>query len=181
MTITCKPRILLLCLLIFLSSAVALRAEDISKEYQLKLAFIVNFARFITWPEESFSPENPQVTLCVLGKNPFGNALGDVDGKKVGERTLKVKNIETLNKEQQCHLLFAGQSEAASLAGLVARILNHQPVVTVSDSAGFAAAGGVIELVLKDDKLSFVINNTAMKERRVQASSSLLNLAASIR
>lgn len=173
-------KILGLCLLLLLSGIGPLRAEESSQEYQLKLAFMVNFARFITWPEGSFSPEHPQLSLCVLGKNPFGTALGGVEGKKVGDRTLKVKQIEALGKEQQCHLLFVGQSEVAGLAGL-GSIPGRQAVVTVSDSSDFAAAGGGIEFVLKDDKLSFIINNTAIKERGVQVSSALLNLATSVR
>jgi hypothetical protein len=175
-----KPKIFLLCLLILLTSGGDLRAEDSSQEYQLKLAFLVNFARFITWPEESFTPEHPQLTLCMLGKNAFGNALGGVEGKRVGQRLLEVKKIETLGKGQQCHLLFVGQSEMNGLVAL-GPMLDRQPIVTVSDSAGFAAAGGGIEFVLKDDKLAFVINNTAIKNRGVQVSSSLLNLAESIR
>ncbi len=180
MIIARKLKILWLCLLILLGGVNPLRAEEISQEYQLKLAFMVNFARFITWPEESFTPAQPQVTLCVLGKNPFGNALSGVEGKKVGDRTLKVQQMETLGKDQQCHLLFVSQSEAGRAASLELA-LGRRPVVTVSDIPGFAAGGGSIEFVLKDDRLSFVINNSVIKDRGVQAGSALLNLAASIR
>jgi len=179
MTIPRKLKILWLCLLTFFGGLCPLQAEELPQEYQLKLAFMVNFARFLTWPEESFTPQQPQLTLCVLGKNPFGNALGGVEGKKVGDRTLKVKQLEALGKEQQCHLLFVSQSEAGSLANL-GPALGRRPVVTVSDIPGFAVAGGSIEFVVKDEKLSFVINNSVMKDRGVQASSSLLNLAAAI-
>lgn len=179
MIISHSLKILWICLLIFFGTIHPLRAQESSQEYQLKLAFMVNFARFITWPEEAFTLEHPQLVLCVFGQNPFGNALGGVEGKKVGDRTLKVKQLDTLGKEQQCHLLFIGQSEVTGSAGL-RPLLGRQSVVAVSDSSGFAAAGGGIEFVLRDDKLSFIINNTALKERGVQASSSLLNLAASV-
>ncbi len=146
----------------------------------MKLAFMVNFARFITWPEESFTPANPQLALCVLGDNPFGSALSGVEGKKVGDRTLNVQQMEALGQEQQCHLLFVSRSAVGSLATLEP-VLGSRPMVTISDIPGFAAAGGGIEFVLKDNRLSFIINNSVMKDRGVQASSSLLNLAASIR
>ena len=77
-------RVLLLALLL-LGGAAGVRAEEISQEYQLKLAFMVNFARFVTWPETSFSLDQPQVTLCLFDKNPFGKALAGVVGKKIGE------------------------------------------------------------------------------------------------
>ncbi len=180
MTIITKTKILALCLLLLFGGSGSLRGEELSQEYQLKLAFMVNFARFISWPETAFSPAKPQLHLCVLGKNPFGNALDGVTGKKVGDRVLAVKSLQALNKEQQCHLLFVDQSEVDNFAGMGVA-LKDQPVVTVSDSPGFAAAGGAIEFVIKDAKLAFVINNTAMKERGVQAGSALLNLAVSVR
>jgi hypothetical protein len=174
-----KFKILWLCLLILFGVLGRVQAEESPQEYQLKLAFMVNFARFITWPEVSFAAQ-PQLTLCVLGKNPFGNALSGIEGKKVGDRTLKVKQLEALGKEQQCHLLFVSQSEAGSLANLEPA-LGRRPVVTVSDIPGFAVAGGSIEFVVKDEKLAFIINNSVMKDRGVQAGSALLNLAAAIR
>jgi YfiR/HmsC-like len=166
-------------LLIFLGFGTPLRAGEPSQEYQLKLAFLVNFARFITWPAEAFASEQ-QMTLCVLGNNPFGTGLSGLEGKKIGERNVKVQHLETLGNNQQCHLLFVSQPEAASLAKLL-QALSLKPVVTVSDSPGFAAAGGGIEFILKEGKLSFIINNSAMKDRGIQASSSLLNLASSVR
>jgi len=168
-----------LSLLILLGVGTPLQAEEPSREYQLKLAFMVNFARFITWPAEAFTAE-PQVSLCVLGKNPFGSLLSGAAGKKVGVRSLKVQQLETLVDNQQCHLLFVDQAEAASLAKLL-QAVSQKPVVTVSDSPGFAEAGGGIEFVIKDDKLSFIINNSRLKEKGVHTSSSLLNLAASVR
>jgi hypothetical protein len=179
MIISRKFKILWLCLLVLFGGLAPLQAEETTQEYQLKLAFMVNFARFITWPELSFT-EQPQLTLCVLGKNPFGNALSGVEGKKVGDRTLKVKQLDGFGKDQQCHLLFVSQSEVNSLATLESA-LGRRPVVTVSDIPGFAAAGGSIEFVVKDEKLSFVINNSVMKDRGVQTGSALLNLAAAIR
>jgi hypothetical protein len=180
MIIVKRLTILWLCLVVLFGNPGPLQAEDSPQEYQLKLAFMVNFARFISWPEESFTPAQPQLTLCVLGKNPFGNSLSGVEGKKVGDHILTVKQLETLGKEQQCHLLFVSQSEAASLANLESA-LGRRPVVTVSDIPAFAVAGGSIEFVVKDEKLSFIINNSAMKDRGVQAGSALLNLAAAIR
>jgi hypothetical protein len=174
-----KQLFLWLPLLIFLGFGTPLRAEEPTQEYQLKLAFMVNFARFITWPEEAFA-EDQQVSLCVVGKNPFGDGLSGLGGKKIGERSLKVKHLETLGNNQQCHLLYLSQTEAGSLANLL-QAVSRKPVVTVSDSPGFAAAGGGIEFVLKEGKLSFIINNSALKDRGIQASSSLLNLAASVR
>ncbi len=180
MTTIAKLKILWLCLILFLFSSGGLRAQEPNQEYQVKLAFMVNFARFISWPEGSFTPEHPELTLCVLGENPYGFALDGVKGKTVGNRSLQVKTSESVGTAQHCQILFISQSETNRLDTLL-NSLGHQPVVTVSDISGFVAAGGAIEFVLNGDRLSFVINNTLLKGKGIEVSSSLLNLATAVR
>lgn len=166
----------LLCLLLLLTWVGAGRAEEASQEYQLKLAFLVNFTRFITWPDQSFSAAQPDFNLCVLGGNPFGDSLNGVNGRKTGERIIVARRITSLADSRPCHLLYVDQSEAGHLATLLP-VLARQAVVTVSDIAGFSKAGGSIELVIQDHKLSFIINNSQLKQLGIQTSSALLNLA----
>src|SRR5205814_1156019 len=49
------------------------RAQAIS-EYQVKAAFLYNFARFVQWPPQSFKNAHDPIAICVLGPNPFGDA-----------------------------------------------------------------------------------------------------------
>lgn len=180
MTTLAKFKILWLCLILFLFDSGGLQAQEPNQEYQVKLAFMVNFARFISWPEGSFAPEYPELTLGVVGDNPFGSALDGVRGKTIGNRFLRVQTNESLRTGQHYQILFISQSETNRLAALF-NSLGHQPVVTVSDIPGFVAAGGDIEFVLIDDRLSFAINNKQLKGKGIEVSSSLLNLAASVR
>lgn len=172
-------RAIILAILLQLGSCTILQAQEANREYQLKLAFLVNFARFITWPEDTLPPEQVELTICIFGENPFASFLAGVEARKVGERSLVIKNLENLEDVRQCQLLFVGRSDAESFSSLRSKVA-QLPIVIVSDIPGSAAIGGAIEFVLKDDRLSFIINNSDLKERRVQASSSLLNLAVSI-
>ena len=171
---------LLLCPLLLASSLGFLRAQETSQEYQLKAAFLVNFARFITWPAQSFLSEQQEITFCVAGKNPFGTTLSVVENKKINGRDIRVVYADSFQKLPQCHLLFVGSSEGKDITTLISRI-GHGPVVTVSDIPGFAAAGGSIEFVIREDRLSFIINNSYLKQRGIQASASMLDLAALVR
>jgi len=169
----------LLCPLCLIGGLGTLRAEEATQEYQLKAAFLVNFARFITWPEQSFSPDRQDLTICVAGKNPFGNALRAVEAKKINGRTIKITAVDSLQKLPQCNMLYVSKSEEYKLDHLTA--LGQQPVVTVSDITGFIDTGGSIEFVMKEDRLSFSINHSALKQRGIQASAAMLDLAASVR
>lgn len=170
---------LLLMTLCLLAGVRTAGAQETAQEYQLKAAFLVNFTRFITWPEQSFAPELPELIICVAGRNPFGNALNGVENKKIGGRSLRVVTADSLKNIPFCHLLYVSRSEDANL-NILATHLGRQAVVTVSDISGFLKEGGSIEFVTKENRLSFAINNSALKQRGIQASASLLDLAAAV-
>jgi hypothetical protein len=172
--------LLLLWPFYFLSTPGLLQAEEIPQEYQLKAAFLVNFIRFITWPEQSSAEGQKDITLCIVGKNPFGSMLHAVESKKINGRNIKVVDTEPSLNYSQCQMLYIGKSEKGEIDTLSSRI-KQKPVVTVSDLPGFVAVGGSIEFVTKDDRLSFIINNSALRQRGIQASASMLDLAASVR
>ena len=157
----------------------ALHAEEIAQEYQLKAAFLVNFAKFITWPESALPPGKGEFILCVAGADPFGQALAGIESKTIGGRPIRVVRVDSLKKVPPCHLLFVSRSETSDL-GQLATFIGKQPVVTVSDIPGFATAGGQIEFLIKANRLSFSINHTAMKKQGLYASTSLLELAVAV-
>jgi hypothetical protein len=170
----------LLVLLAVAGSPAELRAAAPSQEYQLKLAFLVNFARFITWPESSFTATKGQLTVCVVGKNPFGDELSKIESRKVGKHQLRTILVEANTPIDQCHLLFVGSTSTSQLPQLLDAI-KRGPVVAVSDIPGFTDQGGGIELVLKQDRLAFIINNSRLKNVGIQAASPMLNLALEVR
>ncbi len=173
-------KILLFLLLCFLFGPGIIQADETIKEYQLKAAFLVNFARFITWPEQAFSPDRQELQLCVVGTNPFGAALRGLEGKKINGRNVRTTHLRSFKNSSQCHLLYVSSSEKDKLPFLRSDI-GQQAVVTVSDITGFVDAGGGIEFVTEASRLSFIINHSDLKQRGLQASASMLNLAASVR
>ena len=76
-----------------------------------------------------------------------------------------------------CHLLFISDSEAESLAAILAA-LDDRPVLTVADMPNFARAGGIINLkTTGENKLRFEINTGTARRAGLKISSKLLNLA----
>ncbi len=55
--------------------------------------------------------------------------------------------------------------------------LGELAVFTVSDQGGFAAAGGIANFILVDQKIRFEINPSAARRAGLKISSSLLRLA----
>lgn len=156
-----------------------LHADELAQEYQLKAAFLVNFAKFITWPEQALPASQQEFILCVVGDDPFGAARAGIERKTVNGRSIRVVHASSLKKIPACQMLFVSRSEADTLNQLAAAI-GSKAVVTVSDLPDFIKAGGHIQLVTLGSRLSFIINHTAMKEQGLQANASLLNLATTV-
>src|SRR5882757_4448493 len=67
----------------FLAGNSALSSEPVSKEYQLKAAFLFNFAKFVEWPPQSFPDAGGPIVIGILGGNPFGDELENaIQGRK---------------------------------------------------------------------------------------------------
>ena len=56
-------------------------------EYEVKAAFLLNFARLVEWPNSAFSGRDDPIALGVLGRDPFGGSLEKlVKGRSIGRR-----------------------------------------------------------------------------------------------
>ena len=151
-----------------------------TREYRLKAAFLYNFAKFVEWPAEASSDEKSAFILGVLGENdPFGPALESIRGKTVRGRTLTIKRFEGLQDLAACHILFIASSEKEQLEGAL-EFLEGSSVLTVGEMERFAEMGGIINFVVKKNRLRFEINLDAGRRAGLEISSQLLNLADSV-
>jgi hypothetical protein len=150
-------------------------ADTPSREYQLKAAFIYNFAQFVEWPDKAFDKPNSPIVITVLGDNPFGNVLDQVTkGKQIRGREIVVHYVKDPAAVGQTHLLFIGaphnQNPGQILRGLTG-------VLTIADTDGFMGAGGMIRFFSEENKLRFEINTKATDKANIKISAKLLQLA----
>jgi hypothetical protein len=158
-------------------SSVARAQTSPPSDYQLKAAFLFNFAKFIDWPGSSFaSPQSP-FAICILGQDPFGVVLDDtLKGKTIGGRTIALRRLKDKTESPRCQMVFVSSSESAHLPEIIGSLWGAN-VLLVGESTGFAAAGGTIELTLEDNHIRFAINTDAADRSGLTVSSKLLALA----
>ena len=143
-------------------------------EYEVKAAFLYNFAKYITWPSSS---DRKPLVIGLIGKDPFGRALDDaMRGQKAQDRPLIVRRFKNVEDITNCDLLFISSSEKGHLPRILA-ILGKSPVVTVADMDQFAENGGMINLRLQQDRVNFDVNVDAFSRAGLKAGSQLLRLA----
>ena len=145
-------------------------------EYQVKAAFLYNFAKFVEWPPGSFSNASAPLQICVFGRDPFGDELRTITSEKtVNGHRLEVRHVADLQHARSCHILFVASSETP--VKLILEGLRGASVLTVGDSKGFAEQGGMISFVLENDRVQFEVSRKAADEAGLKISSKLLSVA----
>lgn len=148
-----------------------------STEYELKAAFIFNFAKYIRWPASSTAEVNKSFVIGLIGKDPFGSDLDDaMRGQNVDSRVVVVKRFARIDDIVNCDILFVGSSEKSHLQSIFS-VLHKAPVLTVSDMDEFAENGGMINLMTEANRVRFAINVEAIERVELKPGSQLLRLA----
>ena len=148
----------------------------VSKEYQVKAAFLFNFVQFVEWPPGAFTNSDTPICIGVLGEDPFGTALEEtVRGETVHNRKLIVERSRRVENLKDCHLIFISKSETERVPEILGD-LDPVPVLTVSETQGFAQRGGIINLYLAGNKVRFEINPAVARRKGLKISSELLRL-----
>jgi hypothetical protein len=152
-------------------------AEPLAEEYRVKGAFLLNFARFVEWPPEAFRGVGDPIAICVVGANPFTPALDQAARQLLIEnRTVTIRQITDAPQARQCHIVFVSLSERKR-AHAVLQAAEGGSVLTVGESEGFAAGGGMIEFSVEESKVRMEINAAAAKRAGLHISAKLLSLA----
>ena len=175
-----------LALLPILLAGVTLNAQNTSgsSEYLIKAGFIYNFANLVQWPSTSFAQPDSPIVIVILGEDHFGTTLDHaLEGKKVNARPFVIKRARSaselqraLGPQKECQILYVSSSEMSHL-GEAIQMLKGVPVLTIGETPGFAKNGGIINLILEDNKVRFEVNVQAAKEADLNISSRLLALA----
>jgi YfiR/HmsC-like len=167
--------------LAFIAPLALSEETGVSKEYQIKAAFVYNFTKFVEWPERSFADASSPIVIGAFCPQPVSAELERVvRDRKVNGRSVVVKKLDAAEEARSTHVLFICASQEAQIANIESAI-SGLPVVTVGESARFVEAGGMIYLVREDDKVRFEINMQPAERRGVKVSAQLQKLARLVR
>ncbi len=154
----------------------AASAADLG-EYQVKAAFLFNFAKFTEWPNHAWPSRDAPLNLCVMGKDPFGGAvLATFEARRIGSREFRSHTGLALDELAGCQILFIASSEERNLPAIM-RAVATRPILTISDIGGFVEDGGMIGLLTLDDRILFDVNLAASERASLKLSSQMLKLA----
>jgi hypothetical protein len=156
--------------------AIAGQAQS-AGEYQVKAAFLFNFAKFVEWPPDTFPRSDGSLQICVLGQDPFGLEFEQSIVEKIVQgHKIKVTHPDDVPQARECQILFIASSEKQRMRDILEG-LKGASVLTVADMPGFIQSGGIINFVLDQERVRFEINLKAAELAHLRLSARLLTVA----
>lgn len=149
------------------------QADSVDNKYTLIAAYVYNFTQHTVWPA---SAADKSFTVCVAGQDPFGSNLEPIKSRKVNDEKIAVRHLGRSDGDVSgCNLLFVSASEKSNLKSIL-QPLKGNPVLTLSDIAGFSNAGGMVEFKMEEGKIGIWVALSAVRVTGLSISSKILSL-----
>jgi len=157
--------------------------DPAARAAMLRASVILKIAPYVKVDPAPAGPPPAEYRIAVVGTDATAAAiLANLPGKKVDGAVVTVvavdpKDAATGKLAEKYDLLYVAESIDAAAARRVVDAHAKHPVVTVCERAGFARAGGGVQLFVQDNGIRFEVNAEALKDRGLRASPQLLKLS----
>jgi hypothetical protein len=112
-----------------------------------------------------------------LGRDPFGGDLEKiVKNQSIHDKPIRIIRLESAQKAKDCQILYVSASEEPKFRSILL-VTQHDQVLTVSDSPHFVENGGMIQLNLENQRVTFNVNLKTVENAGLKISSKLLQIA----
>ena len=135
---------------------------------------IYNFTRYIDWPKEEAGND---FFIDVIGHKSVYEKLKELtSGRKVGNRTITVRYIETSTSIVPCQILFVGFWQSKDMSRVIEKVGNSHTLI-ISEKDGLIDTGAGINFVIRNNSIKFEIKKTNIVKHGLAVSDGLEQMA----
>lgn len=171
--------------LLLLISCLVPAAAGAQQAEALRAAFVLNFLKFAEWPAAALGEASSPLVVAVVGEDAQSGALErgladkDIQGRKLVVRVYS-DAAQWRRDGTACQALYLTPSAREAWPGLRAELAGR-PVLTICESPGFCAQGGMLNLYQEDQRIRFEANPAAAEKSGLKLRSTLLTLATIVK
>ena len=166
-------------IVLILHSLCALPAEADERsisENQAKVAFVFNAVHYVTWPPTA---KGDSLVIGVLGKGSLESEWINISGKTLGGKKLAVFKSNNIDDMLDCQIVFIEEASPNRLSRILP-FLRDNPILTIGDSSAFIQSGGIMNIFVHNNRISFSVNLSQARAAGLVISSNLLKLATEV-
>lgn len=169
----CTAALIVLALVAALAAAASAGPRG---EYEVKAAFLINFASLVEWPPEAFQGGD-DLKIGILGQEAVVDEVRSrLDGRSAGLRVVRAVRLGSLDEGRGHHMVYVTASAAPDVEE-VHRVLGGAGVLLIGETEGFAQRGGAINFYTEKSRIRFEVNPKAVRSAGLRVSSRLLSVA----
>ena len=159
-------KLILLCILFFAANSLFAQEENIIA------AAIYNFTRQVDWPSS-----NAEFTIDVIGHKSVYDKMNEmIKGRKVGNATIKVRFLESINQITESEILFVGFWQSKDFAKVQEKVAGKNTLI-ITEKDGMIDNGSAINFVIRNNGIKFEIKRANIEKYGLKVSDALINLA----
>lgn len=134
--------------------------------HQLQAEILVNFIKYVEWNDRNISKRR----ICIIEDDPiFTYLVNIIKNEKNLEYIVKYEN----DYLDECHIVYVGDNYEGYLNRLLSR-LKHKPILSISGQKNFVEFGGIVQFLLRNNRVEFIINDRQMKLSTLKIHSSII-------
>ncbi len=155
-------------------------STTVGDEAEIKVSYLYNFAKFIRWPAHPRFEDISRFRICTEGVGPLSASIQVLENRLLNGRPIEiVHGLMAADGVQACELAYIGISAQPHYPAVLQKIA-RTPTLTVSDIPDFIQQGGMIGLMVRENRVRFAINLRALQAAGLSADSQLLKLAVEV-
>ena len=186
---------LIAALAAMLTPAAMAQTIDPDKVATIKAAYVLNFIKYTQWPEGTLADANDPILLTVVGARADDAVLETAIRRSdsIGGRRIQLQRVdfppadgrgridpEALSKFfqelERGHAVYVADASREQVRQITSH-LRGKDVLTMGDTIRFAESGGMLGLVLEENRVVFQANTGEIQKTRLTVSSKVLKLA----
>lgn len=169
--------LILACTLVLPSGA---QAEDNEAVYKQQSLFLYKFLGFVKWPQVVYEGDVKVVDLCIFGQDKL-TVIDQIAAKAqtLNKTKLNIRRNSSIADISSCNMVYISGSKKGESASIISAA-SKLPILTVSEIDGDSKNGAIVEFVISENTLRFVINNKAAATAGLSMDSDLLEIALEV-
>ncbi|HEX7649003.1 MAG TPA: YfiR family protein [Noviherbaspirillum sp.] len=147
-------------------------------EYDLKAAFVYNFAVFTDWPADT-AYDGGTLNICVNPDSAVRQPLVGLGDKQIKGRRVAVRSLAAADNLRTCNVVYLDSGDRDRWEQ-IRKALGSTGVLTIADDEEIARDGAVISLAMDNNRVVFDVDTRAARQAKLVLSSKLLRLARTV-
>ena len=146
---------------------------------QVKARYLVNFMKYVTWPEDAQGQTNAFMIVVQDSAN-LKNALDEaVRGKDFQGLPIRTVHTMTTHEFANARMIFTRETNREKVSALLSQMPKR--ALTIGEGPWFLAHGGMIEFNIFEGKVRFNVNLPALRQAGFSVDPKLLVAAQEVR